>query len=174
MGSLLFEILWTSAAALLVGMPLLTLVHELGHGIAAALAVGGRVTIVQGRAPARLRVRVWRLDLRLRGPVAPHRVMVGWALWGPHPDPRRHALAIAAGPVASALSAAACAGAAFGAAGAPRLLLVLLAFGAALQTLSTSVPCRYGRWFGGYAGEASDGLRIARALRGRPEPAPTL
>lgn len=170
----LFEILWTSGLALLVGMPLLTLVHELGHGLAAALAVGGRVTIVQGPAPARLRLRVWRLDLRLRGLVGPHRVMVGWALWGPHPSPRRHAIAIAAGPAASAVSALACGTGAFLVEGAARLLLVLLGLAATLQTLSTSVPCRYGRWFGSYAGEASDGLRIARALRGRPEPAPQI
>lgn len=159
---------------LFVGMPLLTLVHELGHGIAAALAVGGRVTIVQGPAPARLRVQVWRLDLRLRGPVGPHRLMVGWALWGPHPDQRRHALAIAAGPFASAASAGLLGWGAAATHGGLRLGFLLLALEAAFQTLSTSVPCRYGRWFGSYAGEASDGLRIARALRGRPEPAPTV
>ncbi|HET8527534.1 MAG TPA: hypothetical protein VFL60_01390 [Gaiellaceae bacterium] len=170
---MLLEISGVSALALLVGMPLLTLVHELGHGLVAAVAVGGRVTIVQGPAPARLRVRVWRLDLRLRGPVAPHRVMVGWAFWGPHSDPRRHALANAAGPLTSALSAAACGAGAYLTGGLGQLLLLLLGLAATLQTLSTSVPCRYGRWFGSYAGEASDGLRIARALRGRRGPAAT-
>jgi hypothetical protein len=162
----------TVALVLLVGMPLLTLVHELGHGLAAAILVGGRVTIVQGPAPARLRVRVWRLDVRLRGPVSPHRLMVGWAVWGPHPDARRHAVAILAGPLASALSAAACVAGAALTGGGSQLLLILLALEAGFQTLSTALPVRYGRWFGAYAGEASDGLRVARALRGDPEPAP--
>jgi hypothetical protein len=169
---ILLQIVGIVSIALLVGMPVLTLVHELGHGIAAALAVGGRVTIVQGPAPARVHVRVWRLDVRLRGLVAPHRVMIGWALWGPHPDPRRHALAIAAGPLTSAGCAGLLVWGAHAAHGGLRLGLVLLALEAAFQTLSTSVPCRYGRWFGAYAGEASDGLRVARALRGRPEPTP--
>lgn len=164
----------TVALALLVGMPLLTLVHELGHGITAALLVGGRVTIVQGPAPARLRLQVWRLDVRLRGPVAPHRVMVGWAVWGPHPDARRHAVAILAGPLASALSAAGCVAGAVLVGGTPQLLLILLALEAGFQTATTALPVRYGRWFGAYAGEASDGLRVARALRGHPEPAPTI
>lgn len=160
--------------AVVAGIPALTLVHELGHAVAAALAVGGRVTVVQGPAPARLRVRVWRLDLRLRGPVAPHRVMVGWAVWGPHPAAWRHAVATAAGPAASALSTAACAFGALETRGLLHLFLVFVGLAAALQTLSSGLPVRYGRWFGSYAGEASDGLRLRRILAGRPEPAPTV
>jgi len=160
------------AAAFLGGLPVLTLLHELGHAVTAAALVGGRATVVQGPAPARLQVSVWRLDLRVHGPVGPHRVWVGWALWGPHPDRRRHALATAAGPAVSALSSGLCA---FGLAetdGLAQLFLLVLALAAAFQTLSSGLPVRYGRRFGSFAGEASDGLRVRRLLEGRPEPAP--
>ena len=159
---------------LLVGMPLVTLLHELGHAVAAALVVGGRVTIVQGPAPARLVFSVWRFDFRLHGPIAPHQGMVGWAMWGPHPKAARHAIAIAAGPLVSGLCAAACL---FGAADVSslwRTALDLLAGLSTLQMLSSGLPVRYGRWFGSYAGEASDGLRIRRLLQGSPEPRPQI
>jgi hypothetical protein len=168
------ESLIVLVTALLAGMPALTFVHELGHAIVAALLVGGRVTIVQGPAPARFRFSVWRLDFRLRGPVAPHRVMVGWALWGAHPGVRRHALATAAGPFTSGVLAAACLAGSIEAGGAIGLLLLLLAFASAFQMLSSGLPVRYGRWFGAFAGEASDGLRIRLLLQGRPEPAPRI
>lgn len=166
------EFLAACAAVVLAGMPALTFVHELGHALAAAVVVGGRATLVQGPAPARLRLSVWRLDLRLHGPVPPHRVMVGWALWGPHPQAWRHAVATAAGPAASALSAGACLLGVAETGGFVHLSLLLLLPAATLQTLSSALPVRYGRWFGSYAGEASDGLRIRRLLQGAPEPAP--
>jgi hypothetical protein len=172
MGFFFIQTVLVVLAALLVGLPVLTLAHELGHGVAAAVLVGGRVTVVQGPAPSRLRIAVWRLDLRLRGPVGPHRVWVGWALWGPHPALWRHALATAAGPVSSALSSAACLYAGFELHGALRLFFLLLALAAACQLLSSGVPVRYGRYFGAFAGEASDGLRVRRLIEGRPEPAP--
>ncbi len=156
----------------LVGMPLVTLLHELGHAVAAALAVGGRVTVVQGPAPSRLTVSIWRLDLRLHGPIAPHRGMIGWALWGPHPARWRHALAMVAGPLVSGLCAAGCL---LGAGDVPALwrsALDLLAVASTLQMLSSGLPLRYGRWFGSYAGQASDGLRIRRLLQGSAEPRP--
>lgn len=160
--------------ALMVGVPLLTLVHELGHGIAAALVVGGRVTIVQGNAPFRVAFSIWRLDVRLHGPVAPHRGMVGWALWGAHPSRRRQVLATAAGPVTSLGSTLACLGGAAETGSTPRLFLLYLALASTLQTLSSALPVRYGRWFGQFAGEASDGLRVRRLLQGRPEPPPVV
>jgi hypothetical protein len=160
------------AVGLMVVIPALTLVHELGHAIAAALLVGGRVRVIQGPPPARLAFSVWRLDLRLRGPVGPHQVWVGWAAWGPHPDRRRHAIATLAGPLASALSAVACAFGAFHTGGFVGILLALVALAATAQTLSSGLPMRYGRRFGSFAGEASDGLRIRRLIEGRPEPVP--
>lgn len=163
-----------ASLALVVGVPLLTLVHELGHAIAAAVLVGGRVTVVQGSPPFRVSFSIWRLDIRLRGPVAPHRGMVGWALWGSHPSPRRQALATIAGPLTSLGSTFACLGGAAETGSAPRLLLVYLALASALQTLSSGLPLRYGRWFGQFGGEASDGLRTRRLLQGRPEPPPPI
>jgi hypothetical protein len=160
------------AAAYLAGLPALTLVHELGHAIAAVALVGGRATVVQGPAPARLQLSVWRLDLRLHGPVGPYRVWVGWAFWGPHPQRWRHAIATAAGPAASAASALLCGFGTIATGGAAHLFLLVLTFAALSQTLSSGMPCRYGRRFGEFGGEASDGLRIRRLIEGRPEPAP--
>lgn len=159
-------------AVLLVGMPVVTLLHELGHAVAAALAVGGRVTVVQGPAPARLTVSVWRLDLRLHGPIGPHQGMIGWAMWGPHQSRWRHAVAMAAGPLVSGLCAAGCLLAAANTSAPWHLAFDLLAGASALQTLSSGLPVRYGRWFGAYAGQASDGLRIRRLIAGSPEPRP--
>jgi hypothetical protein len=166
----LLQLLVAWLVVLLVGMPLVTLLHELGHAVAAALAVGGRVTVVQGPAPAHQTGSVWRLDLRLHGPTAPHQGMIGWAMWGPHPARWRHATAMAAGPLVSGLCAAGCL---LGAGQVPslwRTALELLAATAVLQTLSSGLPVRYGRWCGQYAGQASDGLRIRRLLQGSPEP----
>jgi hypothetical protein len=165
------QLLIVVLGVLVVGVPLVTFLHELGHAVVAALAVGGRVTIVQGPAPARLSFSFWRIDVRLHGPVRPHQGMVGWAVWGPHPDARRHAVAMAAGPVVSGLCAGGCLLGSYELSG-QRLLLGLLASSSTLQTLSSGLPVRYGRWFGTFAGEASDGLRIRRLLRGTPEPRP--
>ena len=169
--SLLYPLLaWL--AVLLVGMPAVTLLHELGHAVAAALAVGGRVTVVQGPAPARIAVSVWRLDLRLHGPIGPHQGMIGWAMWGPHQARWRHAVAMAAGPLVSGLCAVGCLLAAPHVPPLWHLALDLLAGASTLQMLSSGLPLRYGRWFGSYAGQASDGLRIRRLLQGSPEPRP--
>lgn len=167
----LLQLLVVVLAVLLVGVPLVTFLHELGHAVAAAFAVGGRVTVVQGPAPARVSFSVWRFDLRLHGPVRPHQGMVGWAVWGPHPDARRHVVAMAAGPFVSGLCAGVSLLGAYELDG-QRLLLGLLGGSSTLQTLSSGLPVRYGRWFGSFAGEASDGLRIRRLLRGTPEPGP--
>lgn len=171
MGNLL-QLFLAWLAVLLVGMPVVTLLHELGHAVAAALVVGGRVTVVQGPAPARLRVSVWRLDLRLHGPIAPHQGMIGWAIWGPHRARWRHAIAIAAGPLVSGGCAAACLVAAPDVPSLWRTALDVLAFASTLQMLSSGLPLRYGRWFGCYAGKPSDGLRLRRLLQGAPEPRP--
>lgn len=174
MFSTLLEPTLVALLALVIGVPLLTLVHELGHGVAAAFVVGGRATIVQGKAPFRIACSIWRLDVRLHGPTAPHRGMVGWALWGPHPSARRQALATIAGPLTSLVSTLACLGATAETASASRLFFVYLTLVSALQTLSSGLPVRYGRWFGGFAGEASDGLRVRRLLQGTPDPPPEI
>lgn len=168
----LLQLLLAWLVVLLVGMPVVTLLHELGHAVAAALAVGGRVTVVQGPAPARLTVSVWRLDLRLHGPIGPHQGMIGWAMWGPHRARWRHAIAMAAGPFVSGLCAGGCLLAAPDVSPFWGTALDLLAFASTLQMLSSGLPLRYGRWCGSYAGEASDGLRIRRLLQGTPEPRP--
>lgn len=162
------------ALLLTIAMPTLTFVHELAHAVVAAALIPGPVTLVQGPSPARLRLRWGTLDVRVRGPVAPHQGMVGWAVWSASDDPWRHAAATAAGPMASAASAVAAASGAVLAGGIPGELLWLIAAAATLQALSSGLPVRYGRWFGAYAGEASDGLRVRQLMRGTPEPAPVV
>ena len=155
------------AVALLVGAPLLTLLHELGHAVVAALALGGRVTVTQGPAPARVERSLWRLDLQLRWPVKPHQVWVGWARWGRHPSRWRRALALAGGPATSVASSAACFWGSVETLGSLHLLLFALAGIAGGQALSSGLPMRYGRRFGQYGGVASDGLKICTILLGR-------
>lgn len=172
------ELVGLTAAVLVafcVGAPLLTLLHELGHGIAALLAIGGRVTVTQGPAPARLELSLGRLDLRLRGPVAPHHGWIGWAFWEAHPQRRRLAAACAGGPLASAACAAACFYGFVGTSGPVHVLLFLLGGSAGGQMLSSGLPVRYGRWFGQYGGVASDGLNVLLLLFARAAaPAPVV
>jgi hypothetical protein len=152
------------ALGTVVGIPVVTLVHEIGHGVAAAFAVGGRVRIQQGPEPRRLRASVWRLDLELRGVVAPHRGWIGWALWSDAQSPRRAAVAFAGGPIASALCVLGCLAAATAATGVVHVLLLVLAIDSACQLVSTSLPVRYPSFAGTYAGHTSDGLAIKRLL----------
>lgn len=165
---------------LLVGVPFLTFVHELGHALVAAFAIGGRVTVVQGPEPARARVSLGRLDFRLHGLPLPHQTWIGWAHWDETAPPRRQALALAGGPVASLISAGACLAGALAAGGAARIILAALAFDATAQLTSTSLPVRYPAFSGQYAGHASDGFLIRQFLTGaapHPDPdprAPTL
>jgi hypothetical protein len=164
--------LLTLFAAVFVGWPLLTIVHELAHGIVARLLIGGRVVVVQGPGRPRLRLVVRGLDVRLQGLVLPQRAFVGWARWGAHRDTWRHIAATAAGPVASAACVLLALASAVRFGGDARLFLDVVVPAAVLQTASTSLPVRYGRAFGTYAGQASDALRIRRLLEGEPESLP--
>lgn len=161
------------AVVLVVGIPFLTVVHELGHALVAVVAVGGRVTVVQGPEPVRARVSIGRLDLRLHGLPLPHQTWVGWAHWDESAPPRRQALALAGGPAASLLSAAGCFACALAMGGTGRVILFALAIDAACQLTSTSLPVRYPAFSGAYAGYASDGFQIRALLTGAaPHPDP--
>lgn len=160
---------------LLVGVPLLTFVHELGHALVAVFAVGGRVTVIQGPDPARARFSVGRLDFRMHGLPLPHQTWIGWAHWDESARPRRQALALAGGPAASLLSAAACFTGALASGGTARFILFVLAGDAAAQLTSTSLPVRYPAFSGQYAGHASDGFQVRQLLTvGVPHPDPAL
>lgn len=164
-----------TVVVLLVGVPFLTFVHELGHALAAAFAVGGRITVVQGPDPVRARVSLGRLDFRLHGLPLPHQTWVGWAHWDENAPPRRQALALAGGPVASLLSAGACVAGALESGGTARVILAALAIDAAGQLTSTSLPVRYPAFSGQYAGHGSDGFMIRQLLTaGAPHPDPAL
>lgn len=174
------ETVFLVAVALLAGVPLLTLLHELGHAVVAAVAVGGRVTVLQGPEPRPFELPLWRIDLRLHGPVAPHQAWIGWARWSPASSPPRHALALAGGPAVSALASGLCLFGAGRVDGAARWILLALALDASAQFLSSSLPVRYPAFAGAYAAHASDGLMIRRLLsteaprRDLAPPAPTL
>lgn len=158
--------------ALLVGIPLLTFVHELGHAVAAIAAIGGRVTVVQGPEPFRYRPSVGRFDLRLHGMTAPHRAWVGWARWERDASPRRHAVALAGGPLASLLAAIGCAVGSLTTYGPAHWIFFALAVDAAAQLTSSALPVRYPSFSGEYAGVASDGLKIRHLLSGAALPPP--
>lgn len=158
---------------LLVGIPFLTFVHELGHALVAAVAVGGRVTVIQGPDPVRARFSAGRIDFRLHGLPLPHQAWIGWARWDENASPRRHALALAGGPLASLLSAAALYGGALATGGVGRVALLALAVDATCQLTSTSVPVRYPAFSGQYAGHGSDAYLIRQYLTGAaPDPNP--
>jgi hypothetical protein len=157
-----------------VAFPLLTLIHEFGHALVAAVLIGGSVVVVQGPSPPRVRFSLVRLDVRLRGPSSVRGSTVGWTVWGPHPDTWRHVAATAAGPLTSLVCLAAAVEGAAALHGAPSQFLRLVMVAEAVSVVFTVLPVRYGRLFGAYAGHASDGLRIRQLLRGTPEPAPTV
>lgn len=90
--------------SLAVGVPgplLLTLIHELGHAVAAVALTGQRVTVVIGREPSVVRFALGRIDVRWdpKGYVAHCRLALGVSA------PRLLVLALA-GPAASIALAA--------------------------------------------------------------------
>jgi hypothetical protein len=155
------------AAVVVVGIPLLTVVHELGHALTAAAVVGGRPVVLQGPEPRRFELSLWRVDLRLHGLVLPHRAWIGWAMWQPQASRRRHAVALAGGPAASALAAGICLYAAAAARGYVAAAFTILAVDATGQFLSSAVPVRYPSFAGAYANFGSDGWKIWNLVRGR-------
>jgi hypothetical protein len=155
-----------------VGGPLLTLVHELGHAVAARVLTGGRVKIVVGREPASLHGRVGWLELRWRPALRPGDAFGGWfTISGPRCASRaRTAAFVAAGPAASALSSILLAIATAQTGGFLSRLLEGCTVIALAGVLVTAVPWRYPRFFGFAAGWPSDGLRVVEALKGVSTP----
>ena len=153
------------AAAVFVPL-LLVLPHELGHALV-ALAFGVRpVDVYVGAEPRR--------DLSL-GALRMHvRALNGWRwLWygtvqaeGEVASRRRRAAILAAGPLTTLLLVVAYSAAGTATGGFLRWFWWFLALGGVWAFAVTALPIRYGRFFGPYAGRASDGYRIREALGG--------
>lgn len=151
---------------LLFTVPLLTLLHELGHAVGGLVTTGGWVQASLG-GPGSSRpawtVHLGRLIVELRA----FTVFFG-ACRREHPPAtwRGEALFYALGPATSLL----CAGVFLALVQTETWLDPFLrsaASGALFQFLVTSIPIRYPSWLGAYAGYRSDGAAIVACLRAR-------
>jgi hypothetical protein len=154
------------AAGYFVGGPLLTLLHELGHALPAALLARSRVTVNQGARPSLLRFSLWRLDFRLRPLVGFRTAWFGFCESEAADVSRAKRIVISAAGPATSLLAFVMLSVLAGSLSYPASWFVWsAAVGAATQFLVTAIPLRYGRLFGPYSGRISDGRRIVELVR---------
>jgi hypothetical protein len=144
---------------------MLTLLHEVGHAVTAALLTGARATVVQGGEPTLVRVSIWRLDFRLRPVISLRTAWFGYVRSEAETTSTRRALIVAAGPVVSLLAFVLLSLLARSLSYPASWFVWAAAWGAAWQFVATAVPIRYGRFFGPYSGRLSDGRRILELLR---------
>lgn len=143
----------------------LTLLHELGHAVAALPFVQGRIVVSVGRQPARP-LTLGRLELRIRPLNGPRWGWFGHVEADEETTSRGQAVVVVlGGPVATALVVAVLVVVATFVPWPPSMLLWGAALTAGWQLLVTALPMRYPRWFGPYAGRISDGYRIVELLR---------
>ena len=149
--------------------PVLTLIHEAAHGIAALRLSRGGVGIVVGRESWAVKFTV---GSRCVVALAPFTGVGGHCAYDPDTlrRSRDEAWVAVAGPAASAACAVILGAAAlFAGEGHPVVVLVLLigAWGSAFGLLMTALPIRYALG-SGVAGAESDGLVAWRILSGGP------
>ncbi len=143
----------------------LTLLHELGHALPALAFMRGQVVVLVGRQPARS-TRLGRLEFRVRLLNHPRWGWFGNVQAEEETLSQRQAVVVAlGGPLLTAFVLAVLLVVAALVPWPPVLLVWAAALPAAWQLFVTSVPMRYPRWFGPYAGRVSDGYRIVRLLR---------
>jgi hypothetical protein len=152
--------------------PIVTLLHELGHGIAALIVVKDRpITCMLGTDPNQARFTL-NIGRRLRILLNPGTGFFGrYLIGGSGPFSRSQTILISlAGPLVSL--------------GISLFFFLLPTFEnnylnvlrflflscAMIQLVATIIPVRYPQWFGGYRGMPSDGLRVWRALRQNKTP----
>jgi hypothetical protein len=150
---------------IVVGQPLSTYLHELGHAVVALLATTERVTIHLGTN------EVWSFRIgRLRTTVGTD----GWQVTTGLPGEVRHAVppesnwtavSALAGPAVSLALTVGAALVASAVNGPIELLAIYLTYANGIQFLATAVPVVYPEWVGAYAGMASDGRRALNAIR---------
>lgn len=145
--------------------PINTLVHELTHALTALAAGATDATINLGFRDHKLDTRFWKLRFK----VAPLSSYSGFFTTEQFPPGKWVRIAVsAAGPLSSMVMIAVWFGVSrlIGEHGQwLRVICVHAMLGAAIQALVTAIPMTYGRFFGGYAGMKSDGLRVLEALR---------
>lgn len=158
------EFLFIALVLWFVVAPLLTLLHELGHAVAALTFTRSGVRIELGGVATPFTRRFGRLTLVLR-------VGSGFAgyYWtdGRAPERWQRIAIILAGPMTSLACTCLSFGMLAGLNGPPEEVNALLFWcgnGAAVQFLVTVLPLRYPKWWAGYAGLASDGERLRREL----------
>lgn len=144
--------------------PALTLLHELGHAIAALAFTAGGVRVELGGTATPYTRQFARLTFVMR----PGSGFIGY-YWMDEPAPKRwqRIVIMLAGPLASLACALMSFSILAGTSNLPepvRTLLFWCGSGAAVQFLVTVLPLRYPRWWAGYAGLASDGERLRREL----------
>ena len=132
------------------------------------LLTPGRATVVYGGDPPLLCFGLGRLVFRVRPLAILRSPFYGYVDYDEeHVSRLRNILIVAAGPAVSLLTAAALAGVASLADGFGARLAWVGFWVATIQLLLTAAPIRYGRFFGPYAGDESDGLGILRLVRGQ-------
>lgn len=146
----------------------LTFLHELGHAGAVLALTGRRVTIRMGTSERRKVQPLGRLTLDIGTDYG----WVGLYRWqGPPASRLREAAILLAGPATSLVATVGLGVGASAAREGPVVLQVALGAATAaslFQFAVTVVPIRYPRWWRGYAGLASDGLRAWWLLRDGP------
>jgi hypothetical protein len=172
--------------AWLVGIPLLTLLHELGHALTALALSHQPIHVFLGTTPRQIRQRgreekpifcLGKLAFSLSLVGLPFGV--GWARWPANLSWRRSVLTLLAGPVTTllclvvvSLTTLVLRPAAHPSAiqsGAYDFFLWLLLL-AGLQFLACALPVQYPAfWVGALAGLSSDGDKIRRLLKQRKQ-----
>jgi hypothetical protein len=159
-------------AAWFVVFPVVTLLHELGHGIVALIVVKDRpITCMLGTDSNQARFTL-NIGRRLRILLNPGTGFFGrFLVEGSGTFSRSQTILISlAGPLVSL--------------GMGLFFFLLPSFEnsylnefrllflscAMIQLVTTIIPVRYPHWFGGYRGMPSDGLRVWRALRQKKDP----
>jgi hypothetical protein len=157
------NILLVVGATGVVGVPLLVLIHELGHALAAVARTTGRVEVYVGREPAMANFRVGRVGVHL------HPNLHGAARLGfcQHRQPGRRldrVLIALAGPVASLVGGIVALLAASATSHFVQTAFLVLAALSFWITVACLVPMTY-RKKGGLQAVDSDGRLILNALR---------
>lgn len=158
-----FDWLFPVAFFWLLTVPLLTLLHEIGHALGGLVTTCGWVQASLGKSRPSWTLRMGRLYVDLRAFTG----FVGFC-HREHPPAtwRGEVLFYALGPATSIL----CAGVFLALSQTGTLVDPFLrsaASGALFQFIVTIVPVRYPSWLGAYAGYRSDGAAIIACVRAR-------
>ncbi|MGB0383903.1 MAG: hypothetical protein ACPGWR_03685 [Ardenticatenaceae bacterium] len=145
----------------LIILPLATFIHELGHALAALIVTSSDVTIQLGTDKNALRFHCRRLTIILK--LGTGFVGCVWVTKTDQLTPSQLIPIYLAGPLASILSSLL-----FGFVYSTLITerpLLIFAYACFWQFIATIIPIRYPRWWWGYSGYASDGLRLVQTIK---------